>query len=154
MPGGRLTRLLPHIAPGARFIMTFGDGVGEIQLAAPVRSHEAHWCIATLTTVVPEGRFGVVEIDADHSVLSFQEKTDNQKRVNGGFFVLEGKVFDYLKDGDATIFEQVPLRTLASDGQLMSYAHNGFWHPMDTLSDKQKLEAQWEKGAPWKLWKE
>src|SRR3990167_660767 len=108
----------------------------------------------TLTPVLAEGGLRGVAIRGGTSLLSFQEKTDNQKRVNGGFFVLEGKVFDYLKDGDATIFEQVPLRTLASDGQLMSYAHNGFWHPMDTLSDKQKLEAQWEKGAPWKLWKE
>ncbi|OGG61125.1 glucose-1-phosphate cytidylyltransferase [Candidatus Kaiserbacteria bacterium RIFCSPHIGHO2_02_FULL_49_34] len=154
MTGGRLARLREHIAPDERFMMTYGDGVGDINIAELVRFHESHGRLATLTTIVPEGRFGVVDINNDNIVSGFSEKTDNQKRVNGGFFVLEGKVLDYLTEGDATIFEQAPLRTLATEGQLASFAHNGFWHPMDTLSDKQKLEAQWEKGAPWKLWKE
>lgn len=154
MTGGRLARLRRLINPGERFMMTYGDGVSDIDIGALVRFHEQHGRLATLTTVVPEGRFGVVEIGEGDAVHSFQEKTDNQKRVNAGFFVLEERVFDYLTEGDATIFEQLPLRTLASEGQLVSYAHHGFWHPMDTLSDKQKLEAMWAKGAPWKLWKE
>ena len=109
--------------------------------------------IATITSVLPEGRFGTIFTDKDNLVTAFSEKTDNKNRVNGGFFVLEPKVFDYL-DGDDTIFEKDPLEKLAKDNQLQAYHHDGFWKPMDTLNDKNKLEEMWNKGnAPWKIWK-
>ena len=151
MTGGRLLRLKELIGD-ERFMMTYGDGVGDINIKELVRRHEECGKLATMTTVIPEGRFGVVEIDTAHGVLLFSEKTDNQKRVSGGFFVLEPKVFDYLTDGDETVFEKKPLQTLARDGQLLSYPHEGFWKPMDTLSDRRKLEALWEDAPPWKLW--
>lgn len=151
LTGGRLLRL-KSLLGNERFMMTYGDGVSDINIEELVRYHEMHGHTATMTTVVPEGRFGVVEINTNHGVLLFSEKTDNQKRVNGGFFVLEPEVFDYLKEGDATIFEQAPLKTLALEGELMSYPHDGFWKPMDTLSDRHKLEALWASNPPWKLW--
>lgn len=152
MTGGRLARVRKHVG-NERFMMTYGDGVGDINIHDLVAHHEQGGKLATLTTVIPSGRFGVVEIDDKHGVSAFSEKTDNQKRVNAGFFVLEPQVFDYLTDGDATVFEQTPLKTLASKGQLVSFPHNGFWHPMDTLSDKHKLETMWHSETPpWKLW--
>ena len=151
MTGGRLLRVKEYIGD-ERFMMTYGDGVSDVNIAELVRYHEGHGRLATLTTVVPEGRFGVVEIDSENGVKAFSEKTDNQKRVNGGFFVLEPKVFEYLNEGDATVFEQAPLKSLAQDAQLVSFPHDGFWKPMDTLSDKQKLEGMWASGASWKLW--
>lgn len=152
MTGGRLLRVKDHIGD-ERFMMTYGDGVGDINIPELIARHEASGRIGTLTSVVPAGRFGVLEIDGDNGVLSFSEKTDNQKRVSGGFFVLEPKIFEYLKDGDATVFEQEPLKTLAHEGQLLSYPHDGFWHPMDTLSDRHKLEDMWKTGqAPWQIW--
>lgn len=152
MTGGRLFRL-KEIIGDERFMMTYGDGVSDVNISELLACHESHGKLATLTTVVPEGRFGVVEIDSEHGVRAFSEKTDNQKRINGGFFVLEPGVFHYLKDGDATIFEQDPLKSLARDGQLVSFPHDGFWKPMDSLNDKKKLEEQWANGAPWRVWK-
>jgi glucose-1-phosphate cytidylyltransferase len=152
MTGGRLLRV-KEIIGNERFMMTYGDGVTDLDINALMRHHEANGKVATLTTVVPEGRFGVVEIDTKHGVLAFNEKTDNQKRVSGGFFVLEPKVFEYLKEGDATVFEREPLQTLAKEGELVSYPYEGFWKAMDTLSDKQKLETMWASNPPWKLWK-
>lgn len=152
MTGGRILRL-KEIIGNERFMVTYGDGVGNIDIPALIKHHEESGKLATVTTVIPGGRFGVVEIDDKHGVLAFSEKTDNPKRVSAGFFVLEPKVFDYLKNGDATIFEQEPLKALAHEGQLQSYPHHEFWHPMDTLSDKQKLEEMWKSGqAPWKVW--
>ena len=153
LTGGRLLRL-KEIIGNERFMVTYGDGVGDINIPELIKHHEEGGKLATLTTVIPGGRFGAVEIDEKHGVLAFSEKTDNPKRVNAGFFVLEPKVFDYIKQGDATAFELEPLKKLAEDGQLLSYPHHGFWHPMDTLSDKHKLEDMWKSGqAPWKLWK-
>lgn len=152
MTGGRLLRLR-EIIGNERFMMTYGDGVGDINIKHLLEKHENSGKLGTLTTFIPGGRFGVVEIDDNDQVFAFSEKTDNQKRINAGFFVLEPKVFDYLKSGDATIFEQEPLKTLANEGQLMSYPHDGFWQPMDTLSDKHKLEEMWRSGnAPWRVW--
>ncbi|OGG85504.1 glucose-1-phosphate cytidylyltransferase [Candidatus Kaiserbacteria bacterium RIFOXYB1_FULL_46_14] len=152
MTGGRLLRLKELIG-NERFMLTYGDGVGNVNISELVKHHEDSGKLATLTSVIPGGRFGVVETDESNSVLAFSEKTDNQKRVNAGFFVFEPQVFNYLKDGDATVLEQDPLKTLAHEGQLLSHPHDGFWHPMDTLSDKNKLEGLWSSGeAPWKLW--
>lgn len=153
LTGGRLLRLKEIIGDN-RFMMTYGDGVGDINIPALINHHETGGKLATLTTVVPGGRFGAVEIDSKHGVLAFNEKLDNPKRVNAGFFVLEPKVFDYI-EGDSTAFEQEPLKNLANDQQLQSYPHHSFWHPMDTLSDKRKLEGMWQKNeAPWKIWEE
>lgn len=151
MTGGRLLRIREHIG-NERFMMTYGDGVADLDINDLVHVHKERGRIATMTTVVPAGRFGVVEIDNSHGVLAFNEKTDNQKRVNGGFFVLEPAVFDYLTEGDDTVFEQEPLKKLAGESELLSYPHDGFWHPMDTLSDKRKLESYWEHNPRWKLW--
>ncbi len=152
MTGGRLLRLKELIG-SERFMMTYGDGVGNVDIQKLLEHHEKGGKLSTVTTFIPGGRFGVVEIDDSNQVTAFSEKTDNQKRINAGFFILEPRVFDYLKDGDATIFEQEPLKTLANEGQLISYPHEGFWHPMDTLSDKHKLEEMWRLNqAPWKVW--
>lgn len=153
MTGGRIARIREHVG-NERFMMTYGDGVANIDIKALLMHHESHGRLATMTTVVPEGRFGAVEIADDQSILSFSEKTDNKSRVNGGFFVLEPEVFDYITGGDGMIFEKKPLETLAQSGQLSSYNHDGFWRPMDTLTDKQKLEELWSHGAPWKFWEE
>ncbi len=152
MTGGRLRRVKDYVN-NETFMFTYGDGVSDINIRDLVNFHKQHGATATVTTITPEGRFGVVSIDDDNKVTSFQEKTDTQHKINGGFFVLEPAVFDYLNDGDATIFEKAPLEKLADDGQLRSFGHNGFWKPMDTLSDKIKLEAMWQSGAaPWKIW--
>jgi glucose-1-phosphate cytidylyltransferase len=151
MTGGRIARVKDLIR-GERFMMTYGDGVSDIDIAALIKHHESYGKVATMTTVIPDGRFGAVDIDTNNGVVAFNEKKDNQKRINGGFFVLEPAVFDYLRDGDATVFEQGSLRQLVADAELVSYPHNGFWHPMDTLSDKHKLEGLWASGAPWRVW--
>jgi glucose-1-phosphate cytidylyltransferase len=131
--------------------MTYGDGVADIDVKKLVNFHKKGKRLATITSVFPEGRFGSIFSDKNNLVTLFSEKTDNKNRVNGGFFVLEPKVFDYL-DGDNTVFEKEPLEKLAKDAQLQAYHHDGFWKPMDTLNDKNKLEEMWNKGAPWKIW--
>ncbi len=153
MTGGRIARI-QELVGEKDFMLTYGDGVADIDIHELVKFHQTHGRIATVTTVIPDGRFGTVEISDDQSVTAFSEKTDNTKRISGGFFVLGPKVFDHLTEGDAMIFEKSPLEALSKAGQLMAYNHDGFWSPMDTLSDKHKLEALWVKGAPWKTWKE
>lgn len=151
MTGGRIKRIKDYIGKET-FMVTYGDGVGDINIKKLIKFHKSHKKIATLTSAVPEGRFGVLKIGEKENVLAFSEKTDNQGRINAGFFVLEPEVFDYI-EGDSTTFEKEPLENLAKDKQLYSYAHEGFWKPMDTLSDKNKLEKLWEDGvAPWKIW--
>lgn len=152
MTGGRLKRIQEYVG-NETFMFTYGDGVSDIDIDALVKFHKSHGHIATMTAITPEGRFGSVNIDDEYKVTVFSEKTDTAKRVNGGFFVLEPGVFDYLTEGDATIFEKAPLEGLVRDGQLHAFVHDGFWKPMDTLSDKTKLEAMWDTGsAPWKIW--
>lgn len=152
MTGGRLKRIQSYIGDEP-FMMTYGDGVSDININELVKFHSGHDATATVTVVTPEGRFGVVNIEDNEYVTSFSEKTDTKNKINGGFFVLNPKIFDYLVDGDQTVFEKGPLEKLARDGQLKAYSHNGFWKAMDTLSDKTKLEAMWsEESAPWKIW--
>ena len=151
--GGRLKRVSSYLA-GERFMMTYGDGVADIDLAALLAFHEAQGKLATVTAVQPPGRFGALELDADvKSVRAFVEKPEGDGGwLNGGFFVLESAVLDYI-DGDGTLWENEPLKRLASEGQLAAYRHEGFWQPMDTLRDKRTLEELWESGAaPWKTW--
>lgn len=151
MTGGRVKRIKEYVG-NETFMMTYGDGVANIDIKKLVDFHKQHKKLATITSVFPEGRFGTIFIDDKASVTSFSEKTDNKNRVNGGFFVLEPEVFEYL-DGDDTIFEKAPLEKLAKDNQLKAYHHDGFWKPMDTLNDKNKLDEMWNKGnALWKIW--
>jgi glucose-1-phosphate cytidylyltransferase len=149
--GGRLLRVAPYL-DGSAFCFTYGDGVGDIDIAKLVAHHRAHGKLATLTATQPPGRFGALALDGDR-VTSFQEKPQGDGAwINGGFFVLEPSVLRYLVD-DRTIWEHEPLDRLAAEGELFAYRHEGFWHPMDTLRDKKLLEDLWSGDkAPWKLW--
>ena len=148
--GGRLKRVADYI--DGDFCMTYGDGVGSVDISALVKFHKAHGKSATMTAVQPPGRFGALEIDGTQ-INSFLEKPQGDGGwINGGFFVLNPKVLSLI-DGDETLWEKQPLESLAKQGQLQSYFHSGFWQPMDTLRDKTHLEELWASGkAPWKFW--
>ena len=153
LTGGRVKRVAPYL-DAEPFLLTYGDGLGDVDITRSVEFHRAHGKLATLTAVQPLGRFGALEfVGSDSSVGCFREKPlGDGDWINGGFFVLEPEVLDRI-EGDATIFELDPLESLASDGQLEAFKHRGFWQPMDTLRDKQHLEALWDEGkAPWKVW--
>jgi glucose-1-phosphate cytidylyltransferase len=152
MTGGRVKRVRDYVGDET-FLLTYGDGVADVDVAELVRFHKAHGREATLTAVQPSGRFGRLELGANDGVECFREKPiGDGDWINGGFFVMEPRVFDRI-DGDETVLEREPLETLAGDGELVAYRHRGFWQPMDTLRDKQHLEALWRSGAaPWKVW--
>jgi len=149
MTGGRLLRLKRHIQPGGTFMATYGDGVSNVDLSALLAFHRAHGRLATVTAVRPSARFGGINI-GDGQVLNFTEKPQSGEGwINGGFFVFEPGVFDYISD-DATVLEQSPLENLVRDGQLMAFEHTGYWQCMDTVRDKNALQTIWETGdAPW-----
>lgn len=151
MTGGRLLAARKYVGDKT-FCFTYGDGVGNIDIAASVEFHRQHGKLATLTATYPPGRFGALDIQ-DGKVVQFTEKPQGDGgMINGGFFVLEPSVLDLIK-GPSTVWEQEPLMNLAKDNQLMAYEHHGFWQPMDTLRDKQHLEQLWlSSKAPWKLW--
>jgi len=150
--GGRIKRLGPCLGDST-FMLTWGDGVSNVDLSELLKFHRRHGRIATVTAVRPPARFGRIEIEG-HRVARFDEKPlSGEAWINGAFFVLEPRVFDYI-EGDATQFEREPLERLARDGQLMAYQHHGFWQCMDTVRDKVRLESLWDSGdAPWKIWK-
>lgn len=152
MTGGRLKRVADHVKDEEAFCFTYGDGVGDINIAETILFHKENGKAATLTATYPPGRFGALDIQ-NQQVKSFKEKPKGDGAlINGGFFVLSPKVLDYIAD-DMTIWEQEPLMSLAAEGELMAYEHPGFWQPMDTLRDKNHLEALWASGeAPWKTW--
>ncbi|MBN2653101.1 MAG: glucose-1-phosphate cytidylyltransferase [Spirochaetales bacterium] len=152
MTGGRIKRIKEYVG-NETFFMTYGDGVGDVDLEALLKFHKESGKIATMTAVQPSGRFGALNIDGDSLVKSFKEKPKGDGAwVNGGFFVLEPEIFDYI-DGDATTFEKEPLERLAAENQLAAFKHNGFWQPMDTLRDKIMLTEMIEsKKAPWIIW--
>jgi glucose-1-phosphate cytidylyltransferase len=153
MTGGRVKRIAPYV-DGKPFCLTYGDGVADLDIRSVVAHHKAQGRKATVTAVPSPGRFGILELDGKSgNVSNFREKPANEMGwINGGFFVLEPSVFDYI-EGDATIFERQPLEKLAADGQLAAFKHTGFWRPMDTLRDKRELDEQWASGkAPWKRW--
>jgi len=154
MTGGRIKRIKNYIK-NETFMVTYGDGVGNIDLKKLLDFHKNHGKYATLTAVQPLGRFGALEINTKDEIINFQEKPKGDKAwINGGFFVLEPQIFDYI-NGDETIWEREPLEKLAKNGQLAAYKHKGFWMCMDTLRDKKELEALWNSGnAPWKIWKD
>jgi glucose-1-phosphate cytidylyltransferase len=152
MTGGRLARVMPFLKDEKAFCLTYGDGVGDVDITALVQFHERHGKLATVTAVPPPRRFGQLRLDGDR-VDDFSEKPIGDGGViNGGFFVLSPDVARYL-DGDATIWEQAPLKGLAEDGELRAFEHRGFWQPMDTIRERQELEEHWAGGnAPWKVW--
>ena len=153
MTGGRLGRLRDHVE-GERFCLTYGDCVADIDVTAEVAAHEASGGLATLTVVQPPGRFGAVNLaPGSDQVTEFTEKPAGDGGwVNGGFFVVEPDVLDYI-DGDEIVWEHEPLGRLADEGKLFAYRHRGFWHPMDTLRDRIVLEEMWaSKDPPWRVW--
>ncbi len=153
MTGGRIKRIKRYIGNN-EFLLTYGDGLTDLNIQQLVEFHKSHGRLATLTAVHIEQRFGVLDIDKQHmTVNAFREKSQSDgSRINAGYMVLQPEVFDYIED-DNTIFEQAPLRTLAAQGQLKAYKHNGFWQCMDTKRELEKLEEMWAGGsAPWKVW--
>lgn len=152
MTGGRIKRVQKYVG-NEPFMLTYGDGVADVDITALVDFHKKHGKGITMTSVQPEGRFGALNIATNEQVTNFQEKPKGDGSwINGGFFVCEPKVFDYI-EGDKTIFERDPLESLAKEGELYTYKHHGFWKPMDTLRDKNQLEELIEKGtAPWIKW--
>ncbi len=151
MTGGRVRRIRDYVRDGD-FCLTYGDGVTDLDIGRLLSFHREHGCVATVTAVRPPARFGSLDI-TDGRVRSFTEKPPGDDlHINGGFFVLSPKVFDYI-DGDATVFEKEPLEGLTRDKQLASYVHDGFWYSMDTIRDKVHLEKLWASGVPpWKKW--
>jgi glucose-1-phosphate cytidylyltransferase len=149
--GGRLKRVLPYVN-GEEFMFTYGDGVADIDLQALLAFHREQGALATMTAVQPRGRWGSVDLDGDR-IRRYEEKPKGDGGwVNGGFFVLSAEVGEYIA-GDDTTWEREPLQRLADEDQLAAYRHQGFWHAVDTLRDKQLLQAEWDTGRPpWKLW--
>ena len=152
MTGGRIKRVLPYLGGDREFMMTYGDGVADLDIASLVALHHREGRLATVTGVQPPGRFGQLGVRSN-SVIDFLEKPEGEGGwINGGFFILPGSVGGYIED-DMTTFEREPLERLSREGQLSIYRHNGFWLPMDNLRDKNALEGLWDAGkAPWKLW--
>jgi glucose-1-phosphate cytidylyltransferase len=153
MTGGRLRRVRKFLDPDETFCFTYGDGVGDIDITALIEFHRSHGKKATLTAVKPSARFGVINIDPNHVVTSFDEKPrEGASLVNGGYFVLSPDVIDLI-DGDDVSWEREPLMALASQRELAAFEHDGFWQPMDTLWEKRLLDSMWADGtAPWRVW--
>ena len=152
LTGGRLKRVASFLDPNEPFCFTYGDGVANVDITGLVAFHKAHGKRASLTAVVPPGRYGALSMDGD-KVSRFVEKPPGDNTfINGGFFVLNPSILELI-EGDETSWESAPLERLAASGELMAYRHTGFWQPMDTLRDKNQLEAMWATGnAPWKVW--
>jgi len=153
LTGGRIKRAR-EIIGNETFMLTYGDGVSDVNITELVKHHKKNGRLATLTAVQPQGRFGVLNMDESGLIHNFQEKPkQGGSWINGGFFVLEPQVFDYIPSRDDAVWEQEPLRKLAHDGQLSAYRHEGFWRPMDMLKDKIELNELWDSSqAPWKVW--
>lgn len=152
LTGGRLRRVAAYLRDEDAFCFTYGDGVADVDITASVAFHRAHGKLATITAVQPPGRYGALDL-ADAKVTGFAEKPKGDGgRINGGFFVLSPRVLDLIA-GDDTPWEREPMQQLAASGQLMAFEHDGFWQPMDTLREKNQLEALWQsRQAPWKVW--
>lgn len=152
LTAGRVLRIKDYIKEN-EFLLTYGDGVSDVNIVDTIDFHHKHGKIATITTTQPSGRFGALKIDSDDLVQGFKEKArTDQAWVNAGFMVFNRKIFDYLGDG-SEMLEQTPFESLAQNGEMAAYKHNGFWSPMDTMRDKAYLEKLWAEGnAPWKVW--
>jgi len=153
MTGGRIKRIQKHVGDEP-FMLTYGDGVGNVDITALLEFHKKHGRACTVTSVQPSGRFGALNIVDSDEVASFTEKPKGDGAwINAGFFVCEPKVFDYIADGDDTFWEKEPMQNIAADNQMKAFKHEGYWKPMDTLRDKSELEEEWQSGkAPWKNW--
>lgn len=151
MTGGRIKRIAQYVGD-EEFCCTYGDGVGDVDITSLIKFHKKYGKLVTLTATQPPGRFGALKLSGNN-ILSFQEKPQGDGGwINGGFFVLSPKVFDYIA-GDQTIWEREPMDKLAREGQIVAFSHYGFWQPLDTLRDKNHLEDLWKSGnAPWKVW--
>ena len=151
MTGGRIKRIQDHIDD--TFCLTYGDGLSDVNINNLISFHKEKKSLGTLTAIHPPEKFGVLTL-SDYHITKFSEKhTGESSWINGGFFVFEPELFDYLQDGDSTILEKKPLENLATEKKLSAFKHTGFWHPMDTLRDKNHLENLWNtKKAPWKIW--
>lgn len=152
MTGGRIRRIRKYLGDET-FMLTYGDGVADVNIGSLLEFHRRHGKTVTVTAVQPAGRFGSLQIEGDAEVRGFQEKPEGDLAwINGGFFVLEPDVFDYI-DGDSTVFEREPLQAIAAAKGFAAYKHRGFWHAMDTMRDKKYLEELWNDGkAPWRVW--
>lgn len=153
MTGGRIAKAKEYLK-NERFLLTYGDGVADINIESLIKHHELSGKIVTLTAVQPSGKFGALNIDKSDNILSFKEKPQGDGAwINGGFFVCEPDIFNYLKDDINCILEKEPLENLANNNELNAYKHSGFWRPMDTLRDKKELTEMWMTGkAPWAIW--
>lgn len=153
MTGGRIKKIKKYIGNND-FLLTYGDGVADIDISKTIQTHKDNQRAITVTAYKPQGKFGSLEINKDGVVSSFTEKPAGDGMwINAGFFVCSPKVFDYIPDDDGVVFEKEPLETLAQSGQMNSYKHTGFWKPMDILRDNKELNEMWEAGnAPWKIW--
>jgi glucose-1-phosphate cytidylyltransferase len=153
MTGGRIKRIQKYTA-GEPFLLTYGDGVGNINIQELVEFHKAHKRLMTVTSVQPGGRFGALDLSEKNEVKAFLEKPKGDGYwINGGYMVCESGIFDYINHGDSTIWEHEPMQNIALAGQMIAYKHPGFWRPMDTLKDKHDLTEMWENGnSPWKVW--
>ena len=153
MTGGRIKRVQDYVG-NKSFMLTYGDGVSNVNIRSLVDFHRKNGKMATVTAVQPSGRFGAISLSEEYTVKSFTEKpAADGAWINGGFFVLEPGIFDYIREDDATVWERSPLEDLATDNQLAAYKHTGFWRPMDTLRDRIELDNMWNTGkAEWKTW--
>ena len=153
MTGGRINRIKNYVQDET-FLLTYGDGVSDVDIKKLVEFHMASGKIATVTAVQPAGKFGTMMLSNENAVASFREKVRGDGNwINGGFFVLGPSIFDYIKQGDQTVFEREPLEELAANDQLGAYCHRGFWQPMDTLRDKVELDEMWaSEECPWRVW--
>lgn len=153
MTGGRIKRIQPYVG-NERFLLTYGDGVTDLNITDTITKHDASGKAISMTVFQPDGKFGAVRIEGDGRICSFEEKpVGDGNWINAGYFVCEPEVFDYIPSEDSCIFERAPLSRLAADGKMQAYKHSGFWKPMDTLRDNQDLNAMWDQGAaPWRVW--
>ena len=154
MTAGRIKRIQKYLGDDEEFLLTYGDGVGDVDINEVIRFHRQHGKLVTLTAVRPPGRFGELGLTSGGAVTQFNEKPQAEGGwINGGFFVVSRKAFDYLTDADDMMFEQQPLQRIAADQQLMAYQHEGFWQPMDTFQEFNLLNGLWNEGkAPWRIW--
>ena len=154
MTAGRINRIRPFVENDEHFFLTYGDGVGNIDLAAEREFHRQHGKILTMTALRPPGRFGEVELDAGGRVLEFTEKPQVAAgRINGGYFIASPRIFSHLENSDNVMFEQEPMKKLAMEAEVMGFKHDGFWQPMDTFAEFSYLNRLWNEGkAPWKIW--